>query len=81
MPLSQNFRQKYDSLKRLRKKLLNIAGYAFFFLSLLAFLLMIYDLGFKYDARTEESIHHLNSYLLVIFFVALLNRFLAIVIW
>ncbi|MBK0403236.1 ATPase [Adhaeribacter sp. BT258] len=65
----------------MRKKLLNIAGYAFFFLSLLSFLLMIYDLGFKYDAETEAAIHHLNSYLLVIFFVALLNRFLAIVVW
>lgn len=81
MQLSPNFRQKYDALKRLRKRLLNIAGYAFFFLSLLAILLMLYDLGFKYDARTEAAIHHLNSYLLVIFFVALLNRFLAIVVW
>ena len=81
MQLSPNFRLKYDALKRLRKRLLNIAGYAFFFLSLLAILLMLYDLGFQYDARTEAAIHRLNSYLLVIFFVALLNRFLAIVVW
>ena len=81
MRLNPNFRQKYDALKRLRKKLLNMAGYAFFFLSLLSFLLMLYDLGFQYDAHTEAAIHHLNSFLLVIFFVALLNRFLAIVVW
>ena len=81
MPLSPNFRQKYESLKRMRKRVLNVAGYAFFLLSLLSFILMIYDLGFKYDAQTETVIHHLNSYLLIVFFVALLNRFLAIVIW
>ncbi|KAA9340251.1 TrkH family potassium uptake protein [Adhaeribacter soli] len=81
MPLNPNFRQKYESLKRMRKRVLNVAGYAFFFLSLLSFILMLYDLGFEYDAETEKAIHHLNSYLLVIFFVALLNRFLAIVIW
>lgn len=81
MPLNPNFRQQYESLKKLRKKLLTVAGYVLFFLSLLAFLLMIYDLGFKYDAETQATIHHLNSYLLVIFFIALLNRFLAIVVW
>ncbi len=81
MPLNPNFRQQYISFKRLRKKILAVGGFVVFFLSLLAFMLMIYDLGFKYDARTEAFIHHLNSYLLVVFFVAMLNRFLAIVIW
>src|SRR5688572_3215531 len=81
MPLSSNFRQKFAELKKLRRTLLNIANHAFFFLSLLAFLGMLYDVGFHYDPKTEAFLHHFNSFLLVVFFIALLNRFLAIVVW
>ncbi len=81
MEITPKFKKHQESLARLRKTFFRLSSRLLFFLGLLALMLMIYDVGFRYDAATEASIHHLNSYLLLIFFVVLVNRFLLIVIW
>lgn len=78
MGIAQNLRQKQKDLLRFRKQILKIADQVTFFLSLLAFLIMLYDIGFTYGPEIKRAIHRVNSYLVVIFFVVLSSRFLAL---
>src|SRR5690606_24531928 len=75
------FKKQQESFTRLRKNFFALSSRLLFFLGLMAFVLMIYDIGFRYGPETEAAIHRLNSYLLLVFFVVLIYRFLVIVVW
>ena len=78
MQLKQRIKHQKQKFSRWRKQALKLVDQATFFLSLLALLLMLYNIGFTYSPDTERAIHTANSYLLVIFFVVLGLRFLAL---
>jgi len=78
MNLIQRIRKKLHYFSRWRKQALKVVEQITLFLSLVAMLLMLYNIGFTYTAETERAIHKANSYLLVTFFVVLGMRFLAL---
>lgn len=64
------------SFSDLRHGILDLLSQLLFYFSLLAFVVLLYDVGFEYDAAIEDSLHTFNSYSLIIFFVILTIRFL-----
>src|SRR5687768_16974006 len=78
MNLTQQIKQKRNKFSRWRKQAVKIVEQFTLFLSFVALLLLIYNIGFTYSPATERAIHKANSYLLVIFFVVLGLRFLAL---
>ncbi|GEO02757.1 potassium transporter [Adhaeribacter aerolatus] len=71
-------KQMQHTLVRWRKQALKVIEQVTLFLSVVALLLMLYNIGFSYTPETESAIHKANSFLLITFFVVLGIRFLAL---
>src|SRR5687767_1348184 len=81
MPVNPNLNGSKEKFTKLRKAVFWFSSQVLFFLGLVAFILIIYDIGFKYGPETERAIHRTNSFLLLVFFLVLFYRFLIIVVW
>lgn len=74
--MRQDFKRSryYDTYKKIKKAVLNIADDVLFYLGIIAFFAVVYDLGFNHTHNVNQLLHSFYSFCLVAFFLSLVAR-------